>query len=107
MSDPVLNVTSAVASLELSPAPVDTAQIQGMLLNQAQAMQNLSARLLQMAQDNPIHNYSVNYVGLALKALAQARATLQTLGEISAPRQGVVIEQPSVTDRDDDRNAAA
>ena len=106
-----INLKTAVAALERERPLADTANINKMLINQAQAMQEIFARLLVMANNCTQPSFAMSYVALALKAQAQARATLQTLAEISAPRPNLgeraVFRHSRDSDQDIDSEVVA
>ena len=78
-----------------------------MLVNQAVALQEVFARLLVKANNCPEPSYAMTFIALALKAQTQARATLQTLAEISAPRHGTDIQHPDDPEQDNDGSVVA
>ena len=63
----------------------DLKQIEGMLVNQATALQGLFARLTEKAMDSEYMTNIEGYMRLALRAQSQCRAALKTLSEIKNP----------------------
>ena len=63
----------------------DLQQVEGMLINQATALQGLFARLTEKAMTSKYMTNLEGYMRLALRAQSQCRATLKTLSEIKNP----------------------
>lgn len=78
----VRRITAAVNSGDLS-------DLEGMLVAQAIALQTISANFMNRAQMQTAQRNLEAFFGMALKAQAQSRATLQALVDLKYPRQVV------------------
>lgn len=92
--------TAAVQSNDLSRA-------EGMLIAQAHTLDGLFARLTSNALTSTHMDKLERYMKLALKAQNQARATLQTLGELKAPKQVAFVKQANIGNQVQINNAGS
>ncbi|MBA2592977.1 MAG: hypothetical protein H0U97_12290 [Gammaproteobacteria bacterium] len=78
-----------------------------MLINQAHALQAMFVNLAERAQ-NQTHIPQIQcLMGLALKAQAQSRATLQTLAEVKFPKSATFIRQANIAHQQQVNNSPA
>lgn len=89
MVDELRQQTAAIHSDDLSRAEC-------MLISQAHTLDGLFAKLASQALTAGQLDVAERYMRLALKAQNQARATLQTLGEIKAPKQIAFVKQANI-----------
>lgn len=81
----VRRITEAVKSGDLS-------DLEGMLVGQAVALQTIATNYALRAQEQTQQRNLEAFMGMALKAQAQSRATLQALVEMKFPRQVVIAK---------------
>jgi len=74
----------------------DLSRAESMLMAQAHTLDGLFARLTSNALTSSDMDRLERYMKLALKAQNQARATLQTLGELKAPKQIAFVKQANI-----------
>lgn len=74
----------------------DLTRAEDMLLAQAHTLDSLFAQLTGRALRSQQRDGLESYMRLALKAQNQARATLQTLAELKAPRQVAFVQQANI-----------
>lgn len=92
-------INEIVAELKQQAAMVhgnDLSRAESMLIAQAHALDGLFARLTSNALTSTDMDKLERYMKLALKAQNQARATLQTLGELKAPKQVAFVKQANI-----------
>lgn len=87
--DELRRQTSAINSGDMTRA-------EDMLLAQAHTLDGLFAQLASRALRSQQRDGLESYMRLALKAQNQARATLQTLAELKAPRQVAFVQQANI-----------
>lgn len=73
----------------------DMSDLEGMLVGQAIAMQTIASNLAARAQVQSIQRNLEAFLGLAFKAQAQSRSTIQALVELKFPRQVVYAKNVS------------
>lgn len=74
----------------------DLSNLEAMLLTQATALQTMFTSLARRASNqDQLKHYGV-FMGLALKAQAQSRATISALVDLKFPRQATFIKQANV-----------
>lgn len=94
-----MDVTEAVDELRRQTAALnngDLTRAEDMLLAQAHTLDGLFAQLASRAMRSQQRDGMESYMRLALKAQNQARATLQTLAELKAPRQVAFVQQANI-----------
>lgn len=94
-----LDVTAVVDELRLQTAALnsgDMSRAESMLLAQAHTLDSLFAQFAGRALRTRQLDDLESYMRLALKAQNQARATLQTLGELKAPKQVAFVKQANI-----------
>lgn len=74
----------------------DMSRAESMLIAQAHTLDGLFAKLASQALTSNDLSKFERYMKLALKAQSQSRATLQTLGEIKAPKQIAFVKQANI-----------
>lgn len=92
-------LTGMVAELKKQTAAVhanDLSRAESMLTAQAHTLDGLFSKLASDALNCPDMDRMERYMRLALKAQNQARATLQTLGELKAPKQVAFVQQANI-----------
>lgn len=84
----------------------DLSEVERMLVGQAHALQAMFMSLLNRAQSQEYLKQYSTYMGLALKAQAQSRATIQALTELKYPRQVIVTRQANIAQQQQVNNAS-
>lgn len=74
----------------------DLSRAESMLTAQDHTLDGLFSKLASDALNCPDMDRLERYMKLALKAQNQARATLQTLGELKAPKQVAFVQQANI-----------
>lgn len=88
-----------VACLQASMGKVnagDLAELEGMLIGQATALQSIFVSLARRAQVQSLQKNLEAFLGLALKAQAQSRATISALVDLKYPRQATFVKQANI-----------
>jgi hypothetical protein len=75
------------------------ARAESMLVAQAHTLDSLFAKLASLALKAPRLGVLEQYMKLALRSQSQARATLQTLAEIKAPKQLAFVQQANIANQ--------
>lgn len=75
----------------------DLRKLEGMLVGQATALQTIFASLARRAAGQSSLKHLESLLGLALKAQAQSRATVQAVIDLKYPRQTVFAKQANVS----------
>lgn len=92
-------MTEMVAELKQQSAAIhgnDMSRAESMLTAQAHTLDSLFAHLSTQALTSTDMAKLERYMKLALKAQAQSRATLQTLGEIKSPKHFAFVGQANI-----------
>lgn len=92
-------INGLIAELKQQTAAIhddDLSRAESMLMAQAHTLDGLFARLTSNALISADMDRLERYMKLALKAQNQARATLQTLGELKAPKQIAFVKQANI-----------
>ena len=92
-------ITEMVSELKQQSAAIhsdDLSRVESMLTAQAHTLDGLFAKLASQALTTVTPEGMERYMRLALKAQNQARATLQTLGELKAPKQIAFVKQANI-----------
>lgn len=74
----------------------DLAKMEAMLLSQAIALQTIFTSLARRAQTQEYQKNLEAFLGLALKAQAQSRATISALVDLKYPRQATFVKQANI-----------
>ena len=74
----------------------DLSVLEGMLLSQATALQTIFTSLAKRAQAQTQQRHLEAFLGLALKAQAQSRATITALVDLKYPRQATFVKQANI-----------
>ena len=75
----------------------DLSDLEGMLLGQATALQTIFTSLARRAQVQTHQRHLEAFLGLALKAQAQSRATITALVDLKYPRQVAFVKQANIS----------
>lgn len=92
-------INEMIAELKQQTAAVQVnnlSRAESMLIAQAHTLDGLFARLTTNALASSDMDRLERYMKLALRAQNQARATLQTLGELKAPKQVAFVKQANI-----------
>ena len=74
----------------------DLSTLEAMLLGQATALQTIFTSLAKRAQKQEYQKNLEAFLGLALKAQAQSRATISALVELKYPRHALFVKQANI-----------
>jgi hypothetical protein len=94
-----ITATNAADALELTIAEVqsgDLSAMEAMLVSQAVALQAVFTTLAQRAAVQTVRENITATLGLALKAQAQSRATIQAIADIKFPRTTAFVKQTNI-----------
>ncbi|VTU36857.1 hypothetical protein H6CHR_04812 [Variovorax sp. PBL-H6] len=75
----------------------DLSDLEGMLVSQATALQTIFTNLARRAQAQQYQRNLEAFLGLALKAQAQSRATITALVDLKYPRQVAFVKQANIS----------
>ena len=75
----------------------DLSSLEAMLVGQATVLQSLFTSLARRAQAQQSQRHLEAFLGLALKAQAQSRATIQAVVELKYPRQVAFVKQANIS----------
>ena len=95
----VLDINALVTGLSDSCKAVsdgDLATMEAMLISQATALQTIFTSLARRAQTQKYQQNLEAFLGLALKAQAQSRATISALVDLKYPRQATFVKQANI-----------
>ena len=88
-------VATLRASMEQS-AGGDTSGLEAMLIGQATALQTIFVSLAKRAHHQQYQRHLEAFLGLALKAQAQSRATIQAVIDLKFPKQATFVKQANI-----------
>ena len=74
----------------------DLSTLEAMLVSQATALQTIFTGLARRAQLQEYQKHLESFLGLALKAQAQSRATISALVDLKYPRQATFVKQANI-----------
>ncbi|MDD5336159.1 MAG: hypothetical protein PHS32_20680 [Rhodoferax sp.] len=74
----------------------DLSELEAMLMGQATALQTIFTSLARRAQEQEYQKKFEAFLGLALKAQAQSRATISALVDLKYPRQATFVKQANI-----------
>ena len=74
----------------------DLHTLEAMLISQATALQTIFTSLARRAQTQEYQKHMEAFLGLALKAQAQSRATITALVDLKYPRQATFVKQANI-----------
>jgi hypothetical protein len=74
----------------------DMSELENMLIGQATALQTIFVSLARRAQSQQYQRNLEAFLGLALKAQAQSRATIQAIVDLKYPRQATFVKQANI-----------
>ena len=75
----------------------DLHSLEAMLVSQATALQTIFTSLARRAQDQTSQRNLEAFLGLAMKAQSQSRATISALVDLKYPRQATFVKQANIT----------
>jgi hypothetical protein len=75
----------------------DLSSLEGMLIGQATALQTIFTSLAKRAVVQTHQMHFESFLGLALKAQAQSRATISALVDLKYPRQATFVKQANIS----------
>jgi hypothetical protein len=75
----------------------DLSRLEEMLIGQATALQSIFVSLARRAQSAEYQKNFESFLGLALKAQAQSRATIQAVVELKYPKQVAFVKQANIS----------
>ena len=70
--------------------------LEDMLVNQAKALQSIFTSLARKAHNQTVQKHYEAFLGLALKAQSQSRATITALVDLKYPRQATYVKQANI-----------
>ena len=85
----------------------DLHTLEAMLISQATALQTIFTSLARRAQVQEYQKNLESFLGLALKAQAQSRATISALVDLKYPRQATFVKQANIANGPQQVNNAA
>ncbi|MFC7462701.1 hypothetical protein [Hydrogenophaga defluvii] len=88
-------VATLRASMDKSAAG-DLSGLESMLIGQATALQTIFVSLAKRAHHQQYQRHLEAFLGLALKAQAQSRATIQAVIDLKFPRQATFVKQANI-----------
>lgn len=88
-------VATLRASIDQSAAG-DLSGLEAMLIGQATALQTIFVSLAKRAHHQQYQRHLEAFLGLALKAQAQSRATIQAVIDLKFPRQATFVKQANI-----------
>ena len=88
-------VETLQSSMDKSKAG-DLSELEAMLIGQATALQTIFVSLANRAHHQQYQKHLEGFLGLALKAQAQSRATISALVELKYPRQATFVKQANI-----------
>ena len=74
----------------------DLSNLEAMLIGQATALQTIFTSLARRAHHQTLQAHFEAFLGLALKAQAQSRATISALVDLKFPRQATFVKQANI-----------
>ena len=99
LGEDATGITELVESLRDSARNAsdgDLSTLEGMLISQATALQTIFASYARRAQAQSQQRNLEAFMGMALKAQAQSRATIQAVIELKYPRQATFVKQANI-----------
>jgi hypothetical protein len=94
-----VEITELVGTLQASMTKSnagDLSELENMLIGQATALQTMFVSLARRAQAQQYQKNVEAFLGLALKAQAQSRATIQAVIDLKFPRQATFVKQANI-----------
>lgn len=94
-----VEITELVGTLQASMSKSnagDLSELENMLIGQATALQTMFVSLARRAQAQQYQRNVEAFLGLALKAQAQSRATIQAVIDLKFPRQATFVKQANI-----------
>ena len=99
LGEDATGITEVVESLRDSARKAsdgDLSTLEAMLISQATALQTIFASYARRAQIQPQQKHLEAFMGMALKAQAQSRATIQAVVELKYPKQATFVKQANI-----------
>ena len=94
-----VNLMALIESLQQSTDKAkagDLSGLEAMLIGQATALQTIFTSLAKRASHQEYQTHFEAFLGLALKAQAQSRATISALVDLKYPRQATFVKQANI-----------
>ena len=94
-----VNLTALIEALRKSTDQSkagDLSHLEAMLIGQATALQTIFTSLARRAHHQTLQAHFEAFLGLALKAQAQSRATISALVDLKFPRQATFVKQANI-----------
>ena len=94
-----VNLMALIESLQQSTDQTkagDLSHLEAMLIGQATALQTIFTSLAKRASHQEYQKHLESFLGLALKAQAQSRATISALVDLKYPRQATFVKQANI-----------
>ena len=94
-----VNLMALIESLQESTDKAkagDLSNLEAMLIGQATALQTIFTSLARRAAHQEYQKHLEAFLGLALKAQAQSRATISALVDLKYPRQATFVKQANI-----------
>ena len=94
-----VNLMALIESLQQSTDQTkagDLSHLEAMLIGQATALQTIFTSLAKRAAHQEYQKHLEAFLGLALKAQAQSRATISALVDLKYPRQATFVKQANI-----------
>ncbi|MCB0218540.1 MAG: hypothetical protein KDH09_02495 [Chrysiogenetes bacterium] len=99
LGDDVAGITELTAALKDTTKRVndgDLSTLEAMLVAQATALQGIFTSYAKRAQIQQYQKNLESFMGMALRAQAQSRATIQALVDLKFPRQATFVKQANI-----------
>jgi hypothetical protein len=99
LGDDVAGITELTAALKDTTKRVndgDLSTLEAMLVGQATALQGIFTSYAKRAQLQQYQKNLESFMGLALRAQAQSRATIQALVDLKFPKQATFVKQANI-----------
>lgn len=93
----ILDLANALNEKIVKVQAGDMSSIEAMLIGQAQALQTMFVTLGCMAASKTSLPQYTAFMGMALKAQSQSRATIQALTELKYPKQATFVKQANIS----------
>lgn len=94
-----VNLTALIEALRQSTGQSkagDLSQLEAMLISQATALQAIFTSFARRATNQKYQQHLESFMGMALKAQAQSRATISALVDLKYPRQATFVKQANI-----------
>lgn len=92
----IMSMIGAINGIAARVKAGNLSDLEGMLVSQATALQTIFTNLARRAQAQTYQRNLEAFLGLALKAQAQSRATISALVDLKYPRQATFVKQANI-----------